>query len=270
MKFIKSLMIISALAVMLCGCGKTEQYMERGMALLKEEKYQEAAVAFENALEERTEHTVTEEEDILLYCGEAYYKSGDFENGIKIYEELISKGFGSVEVYRYLGLAQYEAGQYEQAKESYLKAVALGDVSAYGEVGKAALAMGSYEEAQAYFQIMMEEEPKNPKWVLFMGQCVLDRQEYQEALAIFEQGITLLQEIAVEQKSAQEKEDDQQLTSDQAQTNSQVQQALLYHQAICYEYLGDFETARNLFATYVTQYPDDEAAQKEYEFLLSR
>ncbi len=258
MRFTKSMVLISVLVLTLSGCQKTEKYMEQGIALLQEEKYQEAAVAFESALKERTKYTATEEEDILLYCGEAYTCAGDFENAVETYEELISKGFHSMEVYRYLGSAQYDAGKYEDSKNSFLKAAAMGDVSAYGEAGKAAMALKSYEEAEEYFQVMMEEQPENPKWQLLMGQCVLDQQKYQEALEMFEQG------IALEQGSVSEQEEKQE------QRVSQIHQALLYHQAICYEYLGDFETSRNLFAIYVQQYPEDEDAQKEYEFLLSR
>ena len=52
--------------------------------------------------------------------------------------------------------------------------------------------------------------------------------------------------------------------------NSECEQELLYNQAVCYEYLRDFEKAEELFASYLSKYPNDPNAMKEYEFLMSR
>lgn len=270
MKFAKRMSLILGLTVALSGCQKTEEYMEQGIALLQEEKYQQAAVAFENALAERKDYTATEEEDILLYCGEAYIRAGDFESAVKTYEQLIVKGIENVDTYRFLGLAQYQLGNYEAAKENFLKAVVMGDGSAYGEIGKVEMAIGNYKEAWSNFLRMVEEEPKNPCWQLALGQCKLSQQEYEEALLFFQKGIALVQEEAMEQASDLEQGVAWQQRNGQQQTDEKVYQALLYHQAICYEYLGDYESARELFSVYVTDYPEDEAAKKEYEFLLSR
>ena len=50
----------------------------------------------------------------------------------------------------------------------------------------------------------------------------------------------------------------------------ETKKALLYNQAICYEYLGDFSKALDLFESYVKDYSDDTKALREYTFLKSR
>ena len=47
-------------------------------------------------------------------------------------------------------------------------------------------------------------------------------------------------------------------------------QILKFNQIVAYEYLGDFEQADVLMKNYLQQYPDDQDALREYEFLKSR
>lgn len=43
-----------------------------------------------------------------------------------------------------------------------------------------------------------------------------------------------------------------------------------YYEAVCYEYMGDFSTAREKMAVYVETHSGDEEAKMEYDFLLTR
>ena len=47
-------------------------------------------------------------------------------------------------------------------------------------------------------------------------------------------------------------------------------QNLLFNQIVAYEYLADFNKAKELIEEYVKLYPDDAAAQREQIFLSSR
>jgi len=55
-----------------------------------------------------------------------------------------------------------------------------------------------------------------------------------------------------------------------AMDNVTNQQELLSNQIIAYEYSGDFTSAWDVVQQYVSLYPDDEAAQREYIFLKNR
>ena len=52
--------------------------------------------------------------------------------------------------------------------------------------------------------------------------------------------------------------------------DASLQQSLRFNEAIAYEYLSDFEKAGELLSAYLKDYPNDEAAQREYEFLKTR
>ena len=43
-----------------------------------------------------------------------------------------------------------------------------------------------------------------------------------------------------------------------------------YNEILCYEKLADWENARQKAEEYLSEYPDDEAVQKEAEFLETR
>ena len=47
-------------------------------------------------------------------------------------------------------------------------------------------------------------------------------------------------------------------------------QELSYNRIVAYENLGDFESAKKYMKEYLKAYPDDERAQREYEFLQTR
>ena len=49
-----------------------------------------------------------------------------------------------------------------------------------------------------------------------------------------------------------------------------IEQTLSYNEIVATEYMGDFKKAKNLMASYMTSYPDDEAAKKENVFLSTR
>ena len=52
--------------------------------------------------------------------------------------------------------------------------------------------------------------------------------------------------------------------------NNGIEQTLSYNEIVATEYMGDFKKAKNLMASYMTSYPDDEAAKKENVFLSTR
>ena len=47
-------------------------------------------------------------------------------------------------------------------------------------------------------------------------------------------------------------------------------QTLKFNEIVAYEYMGDYKTASALMSSYLTSYPDDGTAKREYEFLKTR
>lgn len=52
--------------------------------------------------------------------------------------------------------------------------------------------------------------------------------------------------------------------------NNELVQVLQYNEIVAYEYLGEFKKATVLMETYLANYPDDQKAIREYEFLQTR
>ena len=51
---------------------------------------------------------------------------------------------------------------------------------------------------------------------------------------------------------------------------TEVLQEMKFNEVVCYEKLLDWESAKAKIQEYVSQYPDDEEAQKEAAFLSTR
>lgn len=60
------------------------------------------------------------------------------------------------------------------------------------------------------------------------------------------------------------------LQSGLALEDTALRQTLSFNQIVVYEKQGDFKKAASLMSSYLRDYPDDETAAREYEFLRSR
>ena len=58
--------------------------------------------------------------------------------------------------------------------------------------------------------------------------------------------------------------------SDSGEADDSLIREMEYNEIICYEQQSDWENAKAKIAEYISKYPDDEAAQKEAEFLQTR
>lgn len=77
-----------------------------------------------------------------------------------------------------------------------------------------------------------------------IGMCKMESGNYQEALTNFSAGIALNEGESI--------------------------QELLFNEIVAYEYLSDFTTASQKIQEYISLYPNDSLAQREFEFLKTR
>ena len=101
-----------------------------------------------------------------------------------------------------------------------------------------------YTEADNFYISYMNKHPEDPNIYNQYGAFLINMKNYETALSYIEKGL--------------EKAD------------KDCERALLYNEAICYEYMGDYDKAYELFESYVAKYPEDKSAKKEYEFLKTR
>ncbi len=244
MKKIWKLLPVWTALLVLCACGKAQGLVETGVSQLEADEYAAAAQTFGDALSEHHWYDTVKEQDILLLRGEAFMGAGEFDSALKIYEGLLEKDDDNGQLLSDKGMALFGLQRYEEAKEAFLAAVNAGEPSAYEYAGRAAESMEDYEAAEEYYGEAIRNTPTRAALYQSVANCKMLREDYEGALAEIDEGIR--------------------------QADGKSLQGLLYQQAVCYEYMGEYETALDKMTDYVAQYPEDEAAKKEYEFLLSR
>lgn len=155
--------------------------------------------------------------------------------------------------------------------------------------GTAALREGNYEEAEAQFQKAAKEEDRgrSAEGYRGLGMTYYETQEYDKALESFEQALDLGAEQSVQlyhqmsvcamntgdyEKGLEYVQAGLALSAgsgDEAADEAMLRE-MKYNEIVCYEQQADWENARQKVGEYLSEYPDDEAVQKEAEFLKTR
>ncbi len=147
------------------------------------------------------------------------------------------------------GVEYLEEGQYDKAVEEFEKAVEdeinIGD--AYRGIGIARWEQENYEEARDAFLSALENEAQETGTLYnFIGSCELKLGNPVSAQSYFRLGIGL------------------------DGNSTGLEQEMKYNMIVAYEQAEDWESARVKLDEYIAEYPEDETAQKEKEFLETR
>lgn len=147
------------------------------------------------------------------------------------------------------GMEALEKGQYEEAAEQFRQAVEKeqNKADSYRGLGLALWETRDYEGAKAAFQAALKEGSEKTGTVFnLLGSCELKAGNVKEAIAYFEEGL----------KSEG--------------ISDELTKAMRFNCIYAYEKLGDMDTARSLLEEYTADYPEDEDAAKEAQFLETR
>ena len=144
------------------------------------------------------------------------------------------------------GIFNYYMGDYTSARNN-LENARKDDES--GEdliiyLGRAYEKLGDLGYAISLYESYIAANPQSAGCYADLGLCRMAQADYEGALETFEAGLA---------------------TGDET-----YRQILMYDQIVAYEKLLDFETAKTLCASYVNDYPDDEKALRENQFLSTR
>lgn len=151
------------------------------------------------------------------------------------------------------GTDQLNAGEYENAIEQFEQAIAEGDRldEAYKGIGFAHYEMEEYAQAlDAFENALKKGADRTPMIYNLMGICEMKLGNYQGALNDFNIGLI----------SAETVEGDYEA----------IVQEMKYNEVVCYENIQNWSSARTKIEEYILLYPDDQAAQKEAQFLRTR
>ena len=195
----------------------------------------------------------------------AKYADADYEMYIQLYENLNRAGM-KADAEKYLtealelkgkgryyltnrGYIYYLMGDYENAKEQLLAAVAIEQKD--GEDDKAELYLAQTAEklddeetAAKYYKAYAENHADDSIVLEELGNMAMEKQDYVEACAYYQKGLKT--------------------------TNPVNEQLLRRGEIAALEQLYNFEEAKERMAQYVLDYPEDEQAAREYLFLKTR
>lgn len=211
-------------------------HFSHGVTLLELDNYEAGREAFDRAVAlEPTNY------DRIIDIYKACYKYGYGALGMEYVEDAMDHQEGMNDYDK--GRMLYHVGKYNEAVTALEKVdkKKVKDASLY--LGMSYEAMGDYNYAASVYSGGMANST-NPALYNQLGLCQMKRGAYAEALEAFQLGLKC--------------------------EDTSLHQSLRFNEAIAYEYLADFETAATLLSAYLKDYPNDEAAKREYEFLKTR
>lgn len=185
-------------------------------------------------------------EDFELYAHiyENLAAADHAEKGQEYLESALKLKASSAEDYAGLGYVYFLKEDYANAEKNLQKAVDEKYDKALLELGQVYAAEGKTEEAKAAFESYMEKYPEDASALNQLGEIALASEDYESAAVYFEKAL-----------DAAEKNDRQ-----------NIQRNLV----MAYERTGAFDEALSAAKDYVSEFPNDEKMQKEYEFLQTR
>lgn len=214
-------------------------YYLHGCLSLKQQDTDTAKKDFANAVKYNPD-------DYELYVG--IYENLAGNNMTEEGEEYLNKAFdikgNSAENLTWRGRIYYLLGQYDNAVKELEGAVKKDSAKANLYLAQVYEAEEDSANAEKYYQAYVDSGTADSIAMNALAEIQMGKGNYEAALEDIRQGL--------------------------AMDNVTNQQELLSNQIIAYEYSGDFTSAWDVVQQYVSLYPDDEAAQREYIFLKNR
>lgn len=142
------------------------------------------------------------------------------------------------------GRIYYYLGEYQKAYLALEEAKDKGGADSYLYLGRAYEATGDYNYASSVYSNYLSKQGPDAEIYNQLGLCEMAKKEYQKALEAFQAG-------------------------KQIEGNS-LMQTLSFNEIVAYEYLEDYQKASVLLKAYLQNYPDDQTAIREQQFLSTR
>ena len=163
--------------------------LNKGMALYADKDYEEAAKAFERAIEvaPQSEYSAS----ACNYLSMSYLKLEDKDKAIEAYQKWIRLNPEEAEPRLKLGKLYFDQERHGEALNEFSEAVRIDPVSVenYYHLGQAYLAFDRNTEAQAQFRKVQQLEPDEPAGYYGLGLAYSKEGRYEQAIDQFDQAI---------------------------------------------------------------------------------
>ncbi len=175
------------------------------------------------------------------------------------------------------GILLLDAGSYDEAilrldnalKWSSGKKVGEFELSVLLYRAEAEYRLKDYDAALNTYELLLEEDQENSEYKKGAARCLVEKKDYDGALAYGVIDGYVYNLKAVEQINAGEYDAALELIRQGLEAGDSAQD-LSYNQAVAWENKGDFAKALELFEAYAAQYGTDENVERELTFLRSR
>ena len=121
-----------------------------------------------------------------------YFQQGNLSQAANYYRNCVRKYPNFRRAHKNLGLVLVQANKIHEARPAISKAIELGDVDgrSYGLLGYSYLTDQLYYPAEAAYRQAILMQPKVRDWKMGLARCLIETQDYQGAIALFD---TLIQ-----------------------------------------------------------------------------
>ena len=147
------------------------------------------------------------------------------------------------------GIESLEEGDYSKAAEAFTKALEeeKNTADSYRGLGIALWEEQDFEGAYEAFENALGNGSEETATIYgLMGNCAMQMEMYEKALENYEMALSM------------------------KDISDELEKEIKYNQIAAYEYSGNIEEAKVKIAEYIEQYPDDDSAVREAEFLETR
>jgi tetratricopeptide (TPR) repeat protein len=127
------------------------------------------------------------------YLGYIYYQEQRYDEAIAILETVTYEKPESELAQEYLGRSLYAMERYDEALAPLQMAVEqTPDVASAREyLALVGYALGRCDWATEQFQILLAADPQNPVWYAYVGQCLLQQGQHEQAISYLNHALTL-------------------------------------------------------------------------------
>lgn len=217
----------------------SDAYYLRGCIYFAKNDSDKGMKDFKTALSEN-------DDNYELYLGvyETLSKYGMNDQGKEYLDKALKLKAKTADDYMQRGRIYTMLGDYDSAIKSLQKAIDEKLVKANYYMGEAYQKKGDNDSSQKYFKKYLDSGEADSYELMNMGQAQMDNGNYDTAITYFQNALEL----------------------ESVPNKQQITKAMI----IAYEYSGDFATAKSKMEEYMKDYPDDEDAAREYQFLETR
>lgn len=225
-------------AIILMRPKETDAYYHRAICYLK---MGEASLADEDFAKVTLKNADDYDTHIRIFFA---IKDAGFETEAKSYlTAILEDGERKISDYD-RGRMDYYLENYSDARVFLEKAKDMSNADTVLMLGKTYEAIGDYSYAASLYSNYLDQKGNNAAVYNQLGVCRWKLEDYEGALVAFSFGLKL--------------------------EDPEWQKELMYNEAVTYEYLLDFENAREKMSAYLSEYPKDENAAHELLFLETR